>query len=270
MTLDPCILRPGGDSRRFQNRSPRAAPRGGDQPLPSRASPGPLSCPGPLPRPSRLARHVPCSTPSRNRVSIKLTGMAPSRRQGQETRRGGQRANKPSRALQRPRSRALCRRGPHPARARRQKERGPLPLGDRGLRGPGGGRRDFVPEPPRSPVRFPWGLAPTADQEEEGGEKGTERRSGRDGGPGRVPPSGLGAPEDRSPGLRIWGAGEFTTTTGVPNGVLNFAVGRRRGWGARSPGLGSAGWLWRGRAARTRRGRSAFKSGCAFCSAGWL
>lgn len=51
--------------------------------------------------------------------------MAPSRRQGQETRRGRQRANMPSRALQRPRPRALCSPGPHPARADRRKSRGP-------------------------------------------------------------------------------------------------------------------------------------------------
>lgn len=78
-----------------------------------------------------------------------------------------------------------------------------------------------------------------------------------------------GGSENQSPGLRIWGAGEFTTTTGVPNGVLIFAVGAAARLGRTEP-RPRLGWLWRGRAARTRRGRLACKSGCAFCSAGWL
>lgn len=116
MTLVSCA--PEGTAARFQNSSPRAAPRGGDPPSPSQASSGPLlnpvllPSPSPLPRPSRLTRRNSCSTPSRRRVSIKLTGMAPSRRQGQGTRRGQQRANRPSRALQRPHPHAPRSRGP--------------------------------------------------------------------------------------------------------------------------------------------------------------
>ena len=117
MTLASCA--PEGTAARFQNSSPRAAPRGGDRPPPSRTSPGPLT------RPSRLASRVPCSTPSRRRVSISLTGMVPSRRQGQETGRERQRANTPSRAIQRPQPRARCSRGPHPARPDRRKSWGP-------------------------------------------------------------------------------------------------------------------------------------------------
>lgn len=51
--------------------------------------------PGSLRRPSHLARLVPRSTPSCSRVSIKLSGTARSRRQGQETLRQRQRTNEP-------------------------------------------------------------------------------------------------------------------------------------------------------------------------------
>lgn len=165
-------------------RRPSAILRG---PFPARA---PFLAP-PASRAAFPARHL--SKPRFNQTHWDGTEQAPGTRNAA---RATTREQAEPRAPAPPLTRALPA-GPPPARTRRQKERGPLTLGDRGLGGPGGGRRDFVPEPPRSPVRFPWGPAPTADQEEEGGEKGTERRRGRDGGPGRVPPSGLGAPEDR-------------------------------------------------------------------------
>lgn len=90
----------------FKIAVPEQRPRGGDRPLPSQASSGPL------PHPSRFARRVSCSTPSHSRVSIILTRMAQSRRQGQETRRGRQRVNKRSRRVQLPHPHALCPRRP--------------------------------------------------------------------------------------------------------------------------------------------------------------
>lgn len=69
--------------------------------------------------------------------------MAPSRRQGQETRHGLQRANMPSRALQRPRPRALC--SPDPTR--------PAPVAEgAGARGVAPGRRDAPCVPPPAPA----------------------------------------------------------------------------------------------------------------------
>lgn len=106
--MTPASCAPEETAARFQNSSPPAAPRGGDRPPLSRAPPVPSS--GPLPQPSRLARRVSCSTPRSgfNQTHWDGTEQAPGTRN--TARR--QRANKQSRALQRPHPHALCSRGP--------------------------------------------------------------------------------------------------------------------------------------------------------------
>lgn len=103
--------------------------------------------------------------------------MAPSRRQGQETRHGLQRANMPSRALQRPRPRALC--SPDPSR--------PAPGAEgAGARGVAPGRRDAPCVPPPAPAP----LASVSVANRAGACAWRVRGWGaREGGKGRRPPN---------------------------------------------------------------------------------
>lgn len=124
--------------------------------------------------------------------------MAPSRPQGQETRRRRQRANMRSRALQRPRPHALCSRGPRrlagppPGRGRAPPPRflPPTPLwaaaeqtcrrlalGSRGLgrRGRGGGGKGRPPLKRQAPQVAPVGTRTNSrPRGRQGGEKGKE------------------------------------------------------------------------------------------------
>lgn len=148
--------------------------------------------------PALHAARVSCSTRSRSRFSIKLSRMARSRRQGQGTRRGRQRANKPRRTVQRPRPHALgsrrplrlmpvpesagaprvspeCRVAPLPRRSLRSglrnKPAGRFPLGSRDLGGRrgGGGKKGLHPSA-TLPSSLRWGP--------KGREGGKEKRKG--------------------------------------------------------------------------------------------
>ena len=118
MTLASCALE--GTAARFQNSSPRAAPRGGDRPPPSGAAPGPLA------RPSRPSTRVPRST-NLPAAAFQSNPLGWHRAGARDKKHGAglQRANMPSRALRRPRPRALRSPRPHPARADRRRSWGP-------------------------------------------------------------------------------------------------------------------------------------------------
>lgn len=173
MTLASCA--PEGTFTRFQNSSPRAAPRGGGRPPRSPASPGSLSSLGPLLHPSRFARRArflldTFSPPLFNQTQSDGTEQAPgTRNTARATTREQAEPHGPAppptraRLAETPTAHAGHRKswGPRglpgmrgrPAPAplapvwASEQTRRPLPLGEpgSGKEGPGGrGRRDFA------------------------------------------------------------------------------------------------------------------------------
>lgn len=111
MTLASCALE--GTAARFQNSSPRAAPRGGDRPPPSGAAPGP----------SRPATRVRRST---NLLAAAFQSNSLGwHRAGARDKKHGEGDNARTCRAARSSALALCSPGPHPARADRRKSWGP-------------------------------------------------------------------------------------------------------------------------------------------------
>lgn len=228
MTLASCALE--GTAARFQNSSPRAAPRGGDRPPPSGAAPGP----------SRPATRVRRST---NLLAAAFQSNSLGwHRAGARDKKHGEGDN--ARTCRAARSSALD----HARSARRDPTR-PAPIAERaGARGLAPRRRDAPCVPPPTPVpfasvsvanragtccwrvrgwsagetgkgrrppiaalsvRFLWGPERRIDQDEERKERKGKRKATREGREALacVPPLGLRTPN--APRLvRGWGGSD--------------------------------------------------------------
>lgn len=159
--------------------------------------------------------------------------MARSRRQGQETRRGRQRANKPSRALQRPRSRALCRRVPHRPSPGARKSGGRLPSGTEGWEAREGEEGTSFPN--RRAPRFAF----RGDRRQQPTRRRREERREQRGGAGGT--EGLGVSRPRASAPRRIGESEPRAEDLGRGGVHNHHRGAKRGSNFRSRGGGAAG-----------------------------